>query len=32
MYSAAIEELIEKFERLPGIGHRSAERIAFYIL
>lgn len=32
MYSAVIEELIEKFERLPGIGHRSAERIAFYIL
>lgn len=32
MYSAAIDELIEKFERLPGIGHKSAERIAFYIL
>lgn len=32
MYSAAIEELIESFERLPGIGHRSAERIAFHIL
>lgn len=32
MYSAVIEELIEKFERLPGIGHKSAERIAFYIL
>lgn len=32
MYSAVIDELIEKFERLPGIGHKSAERIAFYIL
>ncbi len=32
MYSVAIDELIEKFERLPGIGHKSAERIAFYIL
>lgn len=32
MYSAVIQELIEKFERLPGIGHKSAERIAFYIL
>lgn len=32
MYSAVIDELIESFERLPGIGHKSAERIAFYIL
>lgn len=32
MYSKAINELIEKFERLPGIGHKSAERIAFYLL
>ncbi len=32
MYSTAIDRLIEKFERLPGIGHKSAERIAFYIL
>lgn len=32
MYSALIDQLIEKFERLPGIGHKSAERIAFYIL
>ncbi len=32
MYSAAIDQLIEKFERLPGIGHKSAERIAFYLL
>lgn len=32
MYSAVINELIEKFERLPGIGRKSAERISFYIL
>ena len=32
MYSAVIDELIEKFERLPGIGRKSAERIAYYIL
>ena len=32
MYSGVINELIEQFERLPGIGHKSAERIAFYIL
>ncbi len=32
MHAAAIESLIEKFEQLPGIGHKSAERIAFHIL
>ncbi len=32
MHAAVIETLIEKFERLPGIGRRSAERIAFHIL
>ena len=32
MHAAQIEKLIEKFERLPGIGHISAERIAFYLL
>ena len=32
MHASHIESLIEKFERLPGIGHKSAERIAFYIL
>ena len=32
MHAAAIENLIEKFEQLPGIGHKSAERIAFHIL
>lgn len=32
MYASVIDELIESFERLPGIGHKSAERIAFYVL
>lgn len=32
MHAAAIERLIEKFEQLPGVGRKSAERIAFYIL
>lgn len=32
MHAAPIEILIEKFEQLPGIGRKSAERIAFYVL
>lgn len=32
MHAAAIEKLIESFEQLPGVGRKSAERIAFYIL
>lgn len=32
MHAAIIESLIEKFEQLPGIGRKSAERIAFHIL
>ncbi len=32
MHAPAIESLIEKFEQLPGIGRKSAERIAFHIL
>ena len=32
MHAAPIEALIEKFEQLPGIGRKSAERIAFYVL
>lgn len=27
-----VEELIDSFARLPGIGRRSAERLAFYLL
>lgn len=32
MHAPPIESLIEKFEQLPGIGRKSAERIAFHIL
>ena len=32
MHAAPIEALIESFEQLPGIGRKSAERIAFYVL
>lgn len=28
----AIEKVIESFERLPGIGPKSAQRLAFYLL
>ncbi|MBI5723012.1 MAG: recombination protein RecR [Planctomycetes bacterium] len=31
-YSQTIERLIEEFGRLPGIGARSAERLAFHVL
>ena len=29
---APLEKLQEQLERLPGIGHKSAQRIAYYIL
>ncbi len=31
-YPAPVEHLVEAFERLPGIGRRSAERLAFHVL
>ena len=31
-YSPSIEKLIESFERLPSIGHKTAARLAFYML
>jgi len=31
-YSHAIQELIDSFGRLPGIGPKSAQRIAFHLL
>ncbi len=31
-YPALLEELIRAFERLPGIGRRTAERLSFHIL
>lgn len=31
-YSPSIEKLVESFERLPSIGHKTAQRLAFYML
>ncbi len=28
----SLSRLIEKFEQMPGIGHKSAQRLAFYVL
>ena len=28
----ALSRLVEQFERMPGIGHKSAQRLAFYVL
>lgn len=32
MFPPVIEGLVESFAQLPGIGRKSAERIAFYVL
>lgn len=29
---APLAKLVEQFERLPGIGHKTAQRLAFYVL
>lgn len=29
---APLAQLIEQFERLPGIGHKTAQRLAYYVL
>ncbi len=31
-YSEPVAKLIDEFKRLPGIGHKSAQRMAFFIL
>jgi recombination protein RecR len=31
-YAAPIAKLIEEFEKLPGIGHKTAQRLAFHVL
>lgn len=31
-YAPSIEKLIESFERLPSIGHKTATRLAFHML
>ncbi len=32
MYEGVVQELIDELSRLPGVGPRSAQRIAFYLL
>lgn len=32
IYGTSVTKLIEQFEKLPSIGHKSAQRLAFYIL
>ncbi|MBU0501721.1 MAG: recombination mediator RecR [bacterium] len=32
MYAATLEQLIEELKRMPGIGPKSAQRLAFYVL
>lgn len=32
MYPESLEDLIESFKLLPGIGEKTAERLSFYIL
>ena len=31
-FPPALEKLVEQFHKLPGIGHKSAQRLAFYVL
>ena len=31
-FPPALEKLVEQFARLPGVGRKSAQRLAFYIL
>ena len=31
-FPAPLEQLVEQFARLPGIGSKSAQRLAFYVL
>lgn len=32
LFSASLTRLIEEFEKLPGIGHKNAQRLAFHVL
>ena len=32
MYEGVVQDLIDELGRLPGIGPKGAQRIAFYIL
>lgn len=32
IYAPSIEKLVENFEKLPSIGHKTAQRLAFHML
>ncbi|MDQ2754788.1 MAG: hypothetical protein M3R71_04480, partial [Actinomycetota bacterium] len=32
MYAVAVQDLIDELGRLPGVGPKSAQRIAFHLL
>lgn len=32
MYSESVQKLIKEFEKFPGIGHKTAVRLAFHVL
>jgi len=32
IYSAPVAKLVDEFEKLPGIGHKTAQRLAFHVL
>lgn len=32
LFAVPIAKLIEEFEKLPGIGHKTAQRLAFHVL
>ena len=31
-FAPSIEDLIENFSKLPGIGHKTAQRLTFHVL
>ena len=31
-FPPALENLVEQFAKLPGIGRKTAQRLAFYVL
>jgi len=32
IYAAPVAKLIDEFEKLPGVGHKTAQRLAFHVL
>ena len=32
LYSEQVNRLVEEFGRLPGIGHKSAQRLAYHVI